>query len=64
MNNEPISNNNTKDDQEIIKFKFQNGVKQGKPGLAEDLIKSCKSKIVVNIKPLKPKRTTIKKYPK
>jgi len=50
MNNEPMSNNNTKDDQVILKSVFNRGVNEGRPELAHDLIKSCNTKIKVNLK--------------
>lgn len=49
MNNEPISNNNTQDDQVILKSVFNRGIKEGRPDLADDLIISCDKKIKVNL---------------
>lgn len=45
-----LSNETSKDDQEIIKFKFNLGVKKGRPQLADDLIKDLDTKIKVNLK--------------
>ena len=49
MNNEPISNNNTQDDQVILKSVFNRGVNEGRPDLAEDLIDNSNTKIKVNL---------------
>ena len=48
--NEPISNNNIRDDQVILKTVFNRGVKEGRPQLAEDLLNNCNTKIKVNLK--------------
>ena len=50
MNNQPISNNNTRDDEVILKTVFNRGVNGGRPDLAEDIINNCNTKIKVNLK--------------
>ena len=61
-NSNPLSNNNSKDDQSIMKYIFNRGVKKSRPQSADDLVNSCKSKIIINTTPIKSKKIVTKKY--